>query len=185
MTPEERLTKLLVAESSGETLDILPFWGHRARADGSVGAGCLSQWWPAEFTVDGVAYATAEHWMMAGKARLFDDPGGLAAVLAAAGPQAAKAAGRRVRGFDERKWKEARYGLVVEGNLAKFGQHPDLRAFLLSTGDRILVEASPFDRIWGVGMGRNNADVFRPSAWRGKNLLGFALMDVREVLRER
>ena len=178
MTPEERLTKLLVAE----TYDILPFWGHKANADGSVGTGCLSQWWPAEFTVDGVAYPTAEHWMMAGKARLFDDPSGLAAVLAAPGPQAAKAAGRRVQGFDERQWKEARYGLVVAGNLAKFGQHADLRAFLLSTGDRVLVEASPYDRIWGIGIGPTHPDVHRPAAWRGKNLLGFALMDVREAL---
>jgi ribA/ribD-fused uncharacterized protein len=184
MTPEERLTKLLVAESGGETLDILPFWGHRANKDGSVSAGCMSQWWPAQFTVDGVAYPTAEHWMMAGKARLFDDPEGLAGVLAAAGPQAAKAAGRKVRGFDERRWKEERYGLVVAGNLAKFGQHPELREFLLSTGDRVLVEASPYDRIWGVGMGPTNPDVHRPSAWRGKNLLGFALMEVREHFRD-
>ncbi len=69
------------------------------------------------------------------------------------------------------------------GNLAKFGQHADLREFLLTTGDRVLVEASPFDRIWGIGMGPNNPAALRPSAWRGQNLLGFALMEVRERLR--
>lgn len=71
---------------------------------------------------------------------------------------------------------------MVAGNLAKFGQHPDLREFLLATGRSVLLEASPYDRIWGVGMAATNPDVARPSAWRGLNLLGFALMEVRERL---
>jgi hypothetical protein len=142
----------------------------------------LSQWWPVTFTVDGVSYPSAEHWMMAGKARLFGDEEGLAAVLRAASPGAVKAAGRKVCGFDEERWAAACYDIVVAGNLAKFGQHPDLRDFLLSTGEKVLVEASPYDRIWGIGMAATNADVERPSAWRGLNLLGFALMEVRERL---
>jgi len=177
MTPYERLNQLRVDETAGRPVDVLPFWGHRG-----PGSACLSQWYPAGFTVDGVTYPTAEHWMMAGKARLFDDAAGLAAVLAAPGPAEAKSAGRRVRGFDEESWKGARYDLVVTGNLAKFGQHGNLRRFLLGTGDRVLVEASPYDRIWGVGLGQDNPDVHRPSAWRGLNLLGFALMEVRERL---
>jgi ribA/ribD-fused uncharacterized protein len=182
MTPQERLNELRAADTAGENLDVLPFWGHKPEPDGSVGAGCLSQWWPAEFTVDGVGYATAEHWMMAGKARAFDDPEGLAAVLAAASPGAAKAAGRKVRGFDELRWRAIRYDLVVAGNLAKFGQHDELRAFLLATGERVLVEASPFDRVWGIGLGPTHDDAVHPARWRGLNLLGFALMDVRERL---
>lgn len=118
------------------------------------------------FTVDGVPYPSAEHWMMAGKARLFGDKGGLAAVLRAASPGAAKAAGRKVRGFDEDRWTAARYDIVVAGNLAKFGQHPELRDFLLATGRKILVEASPNDRIWGIGMAASNPDAVRPSRWR-------------------
>src|SRR6266545_3989606 len=157
----------------------VPVSSATATASGAIGAGCLSQWWPAEFTVDGVAYRTAEHWMMAGKARLFADAEGLAAVVTAPSTGAAKAAGRKVRGFDEGRWAAARYDLIVAGNLAKFGQHADLREFLLTTGDRVLVEASPFDRIWGIGMGPNNPAALRPSAWRGQNLLGFALMEVR------
>ena len=86
------------------------------------------------------------------------------------------------RRFTVRRWDAARYGLVVAGNLAKFGRHADLRDFLLATGDRVLVEASPYDRVWGIGMAVTNAGVRRPSAWRGRNLLGFALMDVRERL---
>jgi ribA/ribD-fused uncharacterized protein len=180
MTPEQRLDQLRVAEAAGRPLDLLPFWGHRPTRTGAPGAGCLSQWWPATFIVDGVSYPTAEHWMMAGKARLFGDEKGLAAVLRAASPGAAKAAGRTVSGFDDERWAAARYDVVVAGNLAKFGQHADLRDFLLSTGTKVLVEASPYDRIWGIGMAATNPDVARPSVWRGVNLLGFALMEVRD-----
>jgi ribA/ribD-fused uncharacterized protein len=181
-TPEERLERLLVDDTAGVPIKVLPFWGHQPEPDGSVGRGCLSQWWPCAFTVDGVEYASAEHWMMAGKARLFGDADGLAAVLAARSPGAAKAAGRAVRGFDERRWRKARYDLVVAGNLAKFTQHAELGEFLRRTGDRVLVEASPHDRIWGVGLPPTDENVRHPARWRGTNLLGFALMDVREHL---
>ena len=97
MRPEEHLAAVAAAEASGQA-EFLFFWGHQPQPDGTTGPGCLSQWWPAPFTVDGVAYPTAEHWMMAGKARLFRDDQALAAVLAAADPKAAKAAGRSVRG---------------------------------------------------------------------------------------
>ncbi|MGN9908661.1 NADAR family protein [Phytohabitans sp. LJ34] len=182
MTPKERLTALRDAELDGKPMKIAPFWGHRPTASGMVGPSCLSQWWLAEFTVDGVTYPTAEHWMMAAKARLFGDDEGLAAVLAARSPVAAKAAGRKVRDFHQQKWVDARYDIVVTGNLAKFSQHEGLREFLLATGDRVLVEASPYDPVWGIGMGPNNPDVAHPLKWRGLNLLGFALMDVRERL---
>jgi ribA/ribD-fused uncharacterized protein len=182
MTPEERLARLRATEMAGDRIDVLPFYGHKPNPDGSAGIGCLSQWWPQPFTVEGVSYATAEHWMMAGKARLFNDDDGLAEILAAASPGAAKAAGRRVRGFDDATWRAVCYDIVVAGNLAKFGQNDDLAGFLRRTGRRILAEASPFDRIWGIGMGRTHADVARPTRWRGLNLLGFALMDVREKL---
>ena len=182
MTPDERLTRLRAADLAGDRVDVLPFWGHRPTATGAPGIGCLSQWWPVDFSVNGVTYPSAEHWMMAAKARLFDDLDGLAKVLAANSPGAAKAAGRKVQGFDEQRWVAARYDIVVAGNLAKFSQHPDLRQFLVATRERVLVEASPYDRIWGVGMAPTNPDVHRPSAWRGRNLLGFALMDVRAQL---
>ncbi|MFE0628387.1 NADAR family protein [Streptomyces sp. NPDC058864] len=158
------------------------FWGHRPQRDGSVGAGCLSQWWPSEFTVDGIGYATAEHWMMAGKARLFDDERALAAILAAPHPNAAKKLGRQVRGFDNVTWERHREELVVEGNVAKFGQDPALRDYLLGTGSRVLVEASPVDRIWGIGLAAGEEAAADPARWRGLNLLGFALMEARQRL---
>jgi ribA/ribD-fused uncharacterized protein len=183
MTPSEHLAALLDAEAAGHDLDILAFWGHQPEPDGSIGPGCLSQWWLAPFDVDGVRYPTAEHWMMLGKARFFGDAEAAAEVLMAATPREAKAIGRRVRRFDADDWHTAAYDIVVQGNLAKFGQHEELRAFLLGTGTRVIVEASPRDRTWGVGMGPDNPDTQHPSRWRGLNQLGFALMDVRERMR--
>lgn len=168
--------------AGGERFAWLHFWGHRGRADGAPSKACLSQWFPSPFAIDGLRYATAEHWMMAGKARLFDDADALAKVLASDDPDAAKAAGRAVRGFDEARWRAHRFDLIVAGNLAKFSQHPALRDFLLSTGDQVLVEASPVDAIWGIGLAADDPRAHDPAQWPGLNLLGFALMAVRERL---
>ncbi|WP_405990486.1 NADAR family protein [Streptomyces sp. NBC_00986] len=169
---------------AGTRVKYLHFWGHRPRPDGRVGASCLSQWWPSPFIVDGVPYATAEHWMMAGKARLFGDEEALARVLAAGHPSQAKTAGRLVRGFDEEIWARERFGIVVEGSVHKFTGDAEMRAFLLGTGDRVLVEASPVDRVWGIGLAADDAAAGDPERWRGPNLLGFALMVARGRLRE-
>jgi ribA/ribD-fused uncharacterized protein len=170
------------AEAAGDRLRFLFFWGHRAERDGSIGPGSLSQWWPAEFTVDGVRYPTAEHYMMRAKALLFDDAEIADRVADAGSPGAAKALGRKVRDFDEAVWAEHRTGIVVTANQAKFGQNPSLLRYLIATGDRILVEASPLDRVWGIGLAATDAGATRPSVWPGLNLLGFALMEVRDAL---
>ncbi|MEU3853067.1 NADAR family protein [Streptomyces sp. NPDC029554] len=174
---------LIRAVRAGAGIKYLHFWGHRPRPDGRIGPSCLSQWWPSPFTVDGVQYATAEHWMMAGKARLFEDAAAERAVLAAGHPAEAKKAGRLVRGFDEAVWARERFRIVVEGSVHKFGAHPELRGFLLGTGDRVLVEASPVDRVWGIGLAADDEAATDPERWRGPNLLGFALMAARERLR--
>jgi hypothetical protein len=176
------LTTLRAEARAGVRHEFLFFWGHRPSPDGTVGASCLSQWWPAPFGVAGVTYATAEHFMMAEKARLFGDEGARARVLAAGHPKRAKDAGRQVRGFDEATWAEGRFDVVVRGNLAKFGQNEALGRFLLGTGARVLVEASPVDRVWGIGLAASDPRAGDPEAWRGLNLLGFALMRVRERL---
>ncbi|MGH9222477.1 MAG: NADAR family protein [Acidimicrobiales bacterium] len=182
MTPDERLAELVAAEAEGVLPELLLFWGHQPTATGEPGPGCLSQWWPAPFTVDGVRYRTAEHWMMAGKARLFGDEDSLESVLKAQNPGKAKAVGREVEGFHEPTWAVHCYDLVVAGNLAKFGQHHQLRDYLLSTWDLVLVEASPYDRVWGIGLAESDEAARTPSRWRGRNLLGFALMDIRDRL---
>ncbi|MFE4700742.1 NADAR family protein [Streptomyces sp. NPDC056738] len=174
---------LVSAVASGTPVKYLHFWGHRPRPDGQVGTSCLSQWWPSPFVVEGVAYATAEHWMMASKARLFGDAEAERQAVGAASPALAKKAGRLVRGFDETVWRRERFGIVVEGSVHKFSADPGLRAFLLGTGGRVLVEASPMDRIWGIGLSANDDGAFDPRRWRGENLLGFALMAARERLR--
>ena len=174
--------ELETATRSGERFKYLCFWGHQKRADGRLTETCFSQWDPTAFVVDGQSYGTAEHYMMAEKARLFGDAVALSRILQAATPGAAKKLGRTVAGFDQERWNERRFQIVVAGNLAKFGQHEELRAFLLATGKRVLVEASPVDRIWGIGLARDDERAERPDAWRGQNLLGFALMAVRQQL---
>jgi hypothetical protein len=161
----------------------LTFWGHQPLPTGQAGKGCLSQWWPSAFTVDGQTYTTAEHYMMTAKALLFGDAEAAARIRTAPHPRAAKDLGRQVRGFDEERWAERRFDLVVTGNLAKFGQHAELREFLLGTGSRVLVEASPRDRVWGTGLAAEHEHGTSPEHWPGLNLLGFALMEVRHRLR--
>jgi len=167
----------------GEQLKYIFFWGHTASPDGRVTQSFFSQWWVAPFEVDGIIYTTAEHWMMAEKARLFGDDATLKKILAAQSPAAAKNQGRLVADFDPVTWDAHKADIVVNGNLHKFGQHVDLKEFLLKTGDRILVEASPVDRIWGIGMAKDNEHIENPLKWRGENLLGYALMTVREQLK--
>jgi hypothetical protein len=167
---------------AGTAVKWLCFWGHTPKAGAEVGAWVLSQWWPCRFAVDGVEYASAEHWMMAEKARLFGDDDALAAILAAPTPAEAKALGRVVRGFDDARWEAAGFEIVVNGSVHKFGQDPALRKYLLATEGRVLVEASPRDPVWGIGLGAANEAATDPRRWRGLNLLGFALMEARTRL---
>jgi ribA/ribD-fused uncharacterized protein len=143
----------------------------------------LSQWHSRPFESDGTLYRTAEHWMMAEKARLFGDEEIRLRALKCHTPREAKSLGRSVRNFDENVWLENRYRIVLAGSIAKFSAHPDLRAFLLNTGNRILVEASPYDLVWGAGVASDDPRVSDPHLWPGENLLGFALMDARDALR--
>lgn len=161
----------------------LLFWGHQAPASGGVGKGCFSQWWPSAFSVDGQTYATAEHYMMTAKALLFGDTEAAAQIRTVSHPRTAKDLGRKVHGFDDERWADRRFDLVVTGNLAKFGQHQELKEYLLGTGDRVLVEASPYDRIWGTGLAADHEHGTSPEHWPGLNQLGFALMEVRHRLR--
>ncbi|MEU9185033.1 NADAR family protein [Streptomyces sp. NPDC048484] len=174
---------LISAVRAGARVKYLHFWGHRPRTDGRIGASCLSQWWPSPFTADGVEYRTAEHWMMAHKARRFGDAEAERRALDAPNPALAKKAGRMVRGFDEAVWERERFGIVAEGSVRKFASDGELSAFLLGTGERVLVEASPVDRVWGIGLAADDERAFDPDRWQGPNLLGFALMEARDRLR--
>ncbi len=121
--------------------------------------------------------------MMAKKAELFGDQEILAKILKCKSPAEAKKLGREVKNYVDTVWLENRYEIVKQGNFHKFSQNPDLKTFLLNTKDRVIVEASPVDSIWGIGMAEDHKDILKPKAWKGLNLLGFALMEVRDELR--
>jgi ribA/ribD-fused uncharacterized protein len=184
MTSIRTRSALQAAIDAGMQPAYLFFWGHRPAAGGKVGASCMSQWYAAGFEHEGAYYPTAEHFMMAGKARLFGDEDAVAQIIAAPGPDKVKAIGRRVKNYDDAAWSRERFAIVVAGNLAKFSQNAGLKAFLFGTGEKILVEASPVDAIWGIGLAQDDPAAAKPHEWRGENLLGFALMELRSLLRQ-
>jgi ribA/ribD-fused uncharacterized protein len=167
----------------GQRIKYLFFWGNQPSKDGTITKSCLSQWWEADFVVSGVLYRSTEHWMMAEKARLFNDEKTLTRILAAHSPAEAKKLGREIRSFLPEVWEAHKVEIVKTGNLHKFEQHKALAKFLLSTNDRVLVEASPVDTIWGIGLAADSEDAGNPERWQGSNLLGFVLMEVRDQLR--
>jgi len=161
----------------------LMFWGHQPAENGEITKTCFSQWWLSSFVHEGINYKTAEHWMMAKKAELFGDTTILAKILNAKTPAEAKKFGREVNHYDEDVWAKNRFEIVRQGNYLKFSQNEALMDYLLATGSRILVEASPVDPIWGIGLAHDHADASYPEKWKGLNLLGFALMQVRDELK--
>ena len=171
-------------EVDGQPLELLFFFEPRPLRNGKIGTSCLSQWWAAPFEVGGERYATAEHYVMVGKARLFGDEAIATHILQSTAPEEAIELGREVRGFEQSAWLAARYGIVVAANRVKFTNRPELGVYLTQrTGQKILVHASPTDQLWGIGLAANDIRARKPTEWQGKNLLGFALMEVRDELR--
>ena len=159
------------------------FWGHTPKPNQAhIGRECLSQWYPAELVVGGMRFPSAEHLMMYRKALLFGDEATARRIMESRHPGEAKALGRTVRGFDEAVWERERFDIVIAASVAKFSQNAALRTFLLNTKQRVLVEASPRDAIWGIGLSEANPASRHPEQWRGLNLLGFALMRARREL---
>lgn len=151
------------------------FWG-----DGDF----LSNFYPARFTVKSVRYLHTEQFLMAEKARAFKDEETLAKILAEPVPYKCKKLGRQVQGYNESVWSNIRRERFYPGLLAKFEQNTDLWYLLKGTGDRVLVEASPYDGVWGIKLGEDDPHALDPAQWRGANLLGDMLMDVRTELME-
>ena len=145
--------------------------------------GPFSQWHRANFTIDGVTYNCAEQYMMHQKALLFGDTEIAELIMKESNPREQKKYGRMIRNFDKSTWEKNCLAIVYEGNLAKFTQNSDLMAAMLSTGDRIFVEASPVDHIWGIGMEENEMGIEDPSFWLGLNLLGQALTLVKNKIK--
>ncbi|WP_299454687.1 NADAR family protein [uncultured Microscilla sp.] len=142
----------------------------------------LSQWHPSDFTVDGVAFNCAEQYMMCQKAKLFEDQQIAAQILLTKKPRDQKALGRKVRNFDSAIWNNHCKKIVYEGNYAKFTQNEALKASLLATTGTTLVEASPYDKIWGIGLAADHPDAQDKSKWQGTNWLGEVLTQLRNDL---
>lgn len=159
------------------------FWGNQPSKDGKITNNCFSQWWIENFYSISNQYNCMEQYMMASKALLFGDKEIRNKILNCNDPHHIKALGRNVHGFDQKIWDKFKFPIVLNGNWLKFSQNKDLRNFLLSTGDDVIVEASPYDSIWGISLSSDSPESQNPFKWRGKNLLGFALMEVRDELR--
>jgi len=162
-------------------MSMIGFYGH-TNTTGQINKSCLSNFYPAKFTYRGYEFVTSEHALMASKAALFWDFDKFQMILKADSPRSAKYYGRQVKNFSESIWYYARYKIMEDIILAKFGQNPELKDFLLSTGDDILVECSPSDKIWGVGLALSDPAWLDEKNWQGQNLLGYALMSVRTKL---
>lgn len=160
------------------------FWG-----------GPFSQWLDSEFEIDGVTYNCCEQYMMAEKARLFKDDEALEAIMDSCDPREQKAIGRTVSNFDKDEWEKILpwgdddekpycWQIVWKCNYAKFTQNPGLLEALMETGDKLLVEASPYDAIWGIKLGEEDPRAQDRSQWQGLNWLGEVITDVREAIRD-
>ena len=142
----------------------------------------FSQWHRCDFIINGIRFNCAEQYMMYQKAILFGDEQAAERILKANHPRKQKALGRQIRGYREDIWKANRETIVYDANYAKFIQNPDLKRTLLDTAGRTLVEASPVDRIWGIGLDKNHPDAKNREKWRGLNLLGEILTKLRDDL---
>lgn len=153
--------------------DVVFFWG-----------GYFSQWAPSNFIYRGIKFNTAEQFMMYMKARVMGDDASASLILNARQPAEQKRLGRTVKNFDPILWDKVKQDIVYLGNLLKFTQNPNLKEYILGTGDKLIVEASPEDAIWGIGISEYNAERTPRSEWPGQNLLGIAIMEVRNDIKK-
>mmetsp|Transcript_8269 Transcript_8269/g.10833 ORF Transcript_8269/g.10833 Transcript_8269/m.10833 type:complete len:180 (+) Transcript_8269:85-624(+) len=165
---------------SGKNKSYHYFWG---------GPTTFSQWLPSKYELEGFEYICAEQGMMHGKALLFNDHSTAEKIMQTSNPKIMKSLGRKVEGFDNKIWEQSREEIVYRNSVAKFTQSPELMEALISVGSLeigsvVLVEASPFDRIWGIGMNEKTARATPPAQWIGLNLLGIILTRVRDEALE-
>lgn len=183
--PSQNMSKSLQVKDIKITGRFVFFWRS---------AACFSQFYQLKqnaklFTMtDAVndeeeTYHSTEQWMMAEKARLMNDPASVQRILKAAKPSKCKSLGRKVQNWNKELWLANRETIVLRGNLAKFSQNPGLRKAILDTGDRTLVEASPGDTIWGIGLSKDDNRCNNPETWRGLNLLGKAITKARNIIK--
>ena len=176
---ENLVEKLIKQIEQGKRAEYLYFY-----QETEVPYGAFSQWHPSVFTDGGKKFTTAEQYMMAQKAIVFNDKQTLKSIMRTESPMEIKKLGRAVANYDEAVWDKLRYPIVKTGSMLKFNQNQRLKNLLLNTGDKILAEASPNDNVWGIGMIEADENASNPRLWKGSNLLGFALMEVRDELKK-
>lgn len=146
--------------------------------------GYMSNWYPSVFMFGSVEFSSMEQYMMYQKAVCFKDEEIAEKILATTDVAIIKALGRQVKGYNDSYWNGVRQLLVYEGLKEKFAQNDDLKKRLLDTEDSILVECAVNDRIWGIGLSMKDSNRLEPEKWRGQNLLGYALMMVKNWIKE-
>lgn len=146
--------------------------------------GTFSQWKHSPFTLDGVKYNCAEQYMMQQKALFFKDEKIAKEIMLTTSPHDQKALGRKVKGFDPYEWSKVAKDIVYKGSYAKYTQNPELKKELMETEGTTLVEASPYDKIWGIGLGEFDPKAQDRTQWDGLNWLGEVLTELRENLKK-
>jgi ribA/ribD-fused uncharacterized protein len=168
-----KLHKSLTLGTVDLTQERIYFWG-----------GIFSQWYISTFRDPSYVFhfSSAEQAMMYAKASTFNDTDAMHAILKERDPREQKAIGRTIKGYDDKIWNEVRFDAVVRNNYFKFSQNPELKNYLILTDGFELVEASPYDKIWGVGLAENDPKVYDRDNWDGENLLGKAIMEARDQI---
>lgn len=158
------------------TMNTVFFWGCRDKDK-----GFLSNFYQTRFTDNGTTYCSSEQYFMKKKQEMFDPSNEALSreIMQATAGTKIKALGRRVKNFDEAKWNTVKAEIMTRGILLKFSQNVTIRNLLIATGDSILAEAAPRDKIWGIGLSETAARQLSPEQWPGQNLLGRSLMQVR------
>lgn len=159
------------------------FSGFQPNKDGSIGKSCLSQWWPSNFTENEIVYKTVGHYILSWKAKLFGDIKTANAILNKRFPKDVKELSRTISNFNADVWNDYKYTIAKQGNYLKFSQNDALKQFLITTGNTIIVEANPSDKVWGIGLTEDESIAKNPNNWEGQNLFGFTLMEVRDELK--
>lgn len=146
--------------------------------------GYLSNWYLSEFIIDDITFSSMEQYMMYEKAILFHDQETAEKILQTDNVAEIKALGRTVQNFDDTVWGQSREEIVYKGVFEKFRQNPELRKRLERTGEEVIAECAVKDRIWGIGLSMKDEDRFCVDRWKGQNLLGKILMDVRKDIKQ-
>jgi len=173
--------QLIDSLAQGNKFDFV-FFGGEGLAQQVDARRCFSQWYMADFEVDGHRFVNSAHYVMAAKAKLFGDDEAYHKLLAVSSTDDIQTLGRSIQGFNEQLWLDNRMSIVETSVEQKFAQNPILMAFLKDSADKVIAEANPVDKIWATGVAEDDANATNPAEWRGDSLLGFVIMAVRSRL---